>query len=131
MIYLAIPYTGIEETSFKVATAITGQLMKRGDVVFSPITHSHEVAKITELPTDWDFWERVDREFIIKCDRLLVVGIEGWKESKGVQAEIDTALRYEMPIDYLWLDHPWSKAEGMAFWSPNMKRYPRITIYES
>ena len=101
MIYLAIPYTGIEETSFKVATAITGELMKRGEHVYSPITHSHEVARVTKLPTEWAYWEKVDREFISRCDELFVVCIDGWEESTGVQAEIEIAAEFGLPVRFL------------------------------
>ena len=44
-IYLAIPFSGIEEKSFKAATEIAGLLISKGYIVFSPITHSHPINK--------------------------------------------------------------------------------------
>jgi len=100
MIYLAIPYTGIEETSHKIANAVLAELTRSGEIVFSPISHSHIMAKEFDLPAEWEFWKRIDCAFIERCDHLLVVCIDGWDESIGVKAEIDAANYYEIPISY-------------------------------
>lgn len=35
------------------------------------------------------------------CDELVVLLLPGWRESEGVQAEIDLALELDLPIRYL------------------------------
>lgn len=91
MVYLAIPYTGMEAFAFEVANKVAGELMKRGYVVFSPISHSHTIAEMCEMPTDWGFWECQDRRFIERCDEVIVICLDGWDRSRGVTAEIDFA----------------------------------------
>ena len=129
MIYLAIPYTGIEETSFSIATLITGQLMKRGHPVFSPITHSHEVAKRTQLPTSWDYWEKVDHAFLDKCDELLVVAIDGHHQSVGVQAEQEYMRKSGKPVSFMWLDEEMSELHNALFFVSHDKRFADLMIY--
>lgn len=91
-IYLCVPYTGMEELSFKMANEVAGKLMNDGHIVFSPISMSHPIAKQCGLPADWDYWKENDECFITWCDELHVACIPGWKESKGVQAEIQMAI---------------------------------------
>jgi len=105
MIYLAIPYTGQEELSYHVATHITAELSKRGEVVFSPITHSHPFTKITDLPGDWAFWGKIDREFIERSDQMWIVCMDGWKESVGVGHEQRIAKAAGIPIHKLNVYH--------------------------
>ena len=42
-IYLAIPYTGIEEESFNIANKVAARLIEDGHIVVSPISHSHSI----------------------------------------------------------------------------------------
>ena len=104
VVYLAIPYTGIESHSFEVANKVSGELMKRGYVVFSPISHSHTIAEMCEMPTDWGFWERQDREFIQRVDGLIVVCLDGWDRSRGVTAEIGFANDLDKRVRFFDVD---------------------------
>lgn len=106
-IYLAIPYSRVDkELAFKVVNIITAQLMNERNIVFSPISHSHCVAKENSLPTSWDYWEAQDRSFIEWCDEVHVVvmgkdGIRYIEESVGVQAELEIASQLHKPIKYI------------------------------
>ena len=100
MIYLAVPYTRMEDESFEAVTAYAGKLMEAGEVVYSPITHSHPIALVSNLPGSWDYWEKVDTEFISMCDNLIVLCLDGWERSTGVQAEIKIAESMGLPIEY-------------------------------
>jgi hypothetical protein len=104
-IYLAIPYTGMEELSFNTANRIAGQLMREGHIVFSPISHSHPIAKTCELPAHWDYWREADTSFLSWCDEMRVIGLNGlWQNSKGVKAELEIALKLGKPIKFIDLD---------------------------
>jgi hypothetical protein len=105
MIYLAIPYTGQEELSYHVATHIAAELSRRGEVVFSPITHSHPFTRIVDLPGDWEFWGKIDREFIERADEMWIVMLDGWKESTGIKAEQLIAKGVGIPIHTLNVYH--------------------------
>ena len=104
MIYLASPYTHpdarVRERRFQEACRASAALLRAGVVVFSPIAHSHPIANYG-LPTNWEFWERVDREYLARCDLLAVLTLPGWRESVGVQAEIQIAIELGLRIIFL------------------------------
>ncbi len=103
MIYLASPYSHpdpmVRETRFDAACRATAALIRAGHVVFSPIVHGHPLVGFG-LPTDWAFWQRHDLEFLRRCDELLVLKIDGWKKSAGVQAEIELAAALGRRVSY-------------------------------
>lgn len=104
MIYLASPYShpdqAVREQRFRAACRAAVALLRAGQLVFSPITHSHPLAQ-HGLPGNWQFWERYDREFLERCDEVVVLMLPGWKESVGVQAEIRIAGELGKPVRYL------------------------------
>lgn len=100
-LYLSIPYSGMEATSFRVANYVAGKLMEQGHTVFSPISHSHPIAAECDLHEGWEFWKRQDEPFIEWCDELCVVMLKGWKKSKGVHEEIKIAKKLGKPVQYI------------------------------
>ncbi|MGE3807078.1 MAG: DUF1937 family protein [Gemmataceae bacterium] len=104
MIYLASPYTSpdprIREHRFREACRMTAALVHAGHVVFSPVVHSHFLADYG-LPNTWAFWRGQDTVFLEKADVLVVLMLDGWRESVGVAGEIQIARELGKPIDYL------------------------------
>ena len=100
-IYVGLPYTGMEEESFKVANKATAMLMKMGNIVFSPISQNHPVAMQEEMPTEWDFWESFDTEFLKWCDALYAIKIPGWEKSTGLTAERKIAAELGKEIVFM------------------------------
>ncbi len=104
MIYLASPYShpesSVREQRFRAACVAAVRLIRVGHIVFSPITHGHSLA-LHGLPTDWRFWERFDHRQLACCDEMIVLTLDGWRESEGVQAEIRLATEFGKPIRYL------------------------------
>jgi hypothetical protein len=106
--YLASPYSHdnqhVKDHRFQVVQEVTVKLLlDAGLYAFSPIAYNHPMV-IHDLPTDWGFWEEYDKAFIDHSDGLIVLTIDGWKESVGVQAEIEYAKNLNLPIVYLSLD---------------------------
>ena len=101
MLYLASPYTHpdprVRHQRFEVACRAAAALLRAGVSVFSPIAHSHPIAKYG-VPTTWGFWQRVDQDYLRHCQALGVLKLPGWKESVGVQAEIKLAKSLGIPI---------------------------------
>jgi hypothetical protein len=60
---------------------------KKGWTVFSPITHSHPLHKIAGLSGSWDFWCKIDTDYLDCSCRIVNLELPGWKESTGVTAE--------------------------------------------
>lgn len=108
IIYLCIPYSWNPNKSFEIANKITAKLMQEGNIVFSPVSHSHSISLEMQdyLQTNHDFWMTQDIPMLKKCNELLVViiGEEGNKlvsNSKGCQSEINAANALNMPIKYI------------------------------
>jgi hypothetical protein len=106
LVYLASPYShpdpAVRQQRFELACKAAGTLMAHGMLVFSPIAHTHPIAEFCALPKGWEFWEKFDRAFISVSRALIVLTIDGWKDSTGVQAEIRIAKELGIPVDYLW-----------------------------
>lgn len=105
LVYLACPYShkdkSIEEARFQAVNKVAAKLMAEGKFIFSPISHSHPIALAGKLPGDWKFWEGYDRRVLASCDRIIVLCLEGWRTSTGVQAEIKIGDEFGIPIEYL------------------------------
>lgn len=91
-LYLASPYTHksriVQDLRHKAAEHATAHLFRLGYCVFSPIVHCHVLAAAHTMPGDFTFWQEYDQRMIDMMDILGVLQIPGWKESKGVNAEI-------------------------------------------
>lgn len=103
-IYLALPYSKHADRSFKVANRVAATLMRRGAIVFSPISHSHPLAMSTSLPASWGkFWAKQDRPLVEWADILLVIADLPTHplDSEGVRAEMDHAKKFKKPVHYI------------------------------
>jgi hypothetical protein len=95
IIYLACPYTDkdpkIRLKRFELATAAAATLVKRGCVVFSPITMTHpmDVALAGSETLGSDFWVKFDEAFMDKCSEMIILQVEGWDKSSGIKREIE------------------------------------------
>lgn len=102
--YLASPYThddlSIRLARFEAACHAAAALMRQGRIVFAPVVHSHPIAQ-HGLPLDWAYWERHDRRFLEVCDEVVVLMLDGWRQSEGVQAEIKIAQELGKPVTFV------------------------------
>lgn len=105
MIYLASPYSHryayIRERRFRAACIAAGWLMQQGEVVYSPIAHSHPIAEYCDMPKEWEFWRKQDMAMLAKASALYVLVISGTGLSRGVQAEYMEARRMGLEICFL------------------------------
>ena len=76
-------------------------LMKQEYHVFSPISHSHPIALEGDLPKGWDYWQQYDEKILQICDEMLILTIDGWKESNGITGEIKIARELGIPVGYM------------------------------
>jgi hypothetical protein len=104
-VYLAIPYTNLQEISYKAANEVAAMLIAQKICVFSPISHSHPVWKagIGIVEHSWEVWMEQDKEFVQWCDEVWVIelinhdGLGLIFKSKGVQQEIMWAEEFNKP----------------------------------
>ena len=104
-IYLACPYSHKKEEvrlfRFQQANRAALYLMKKGNIVFSPISMSHPVAVQEELPLDWEFWGVFDESFIEWCELLMILKLDGWEKSVGISNERRIAKELNKEIDFM------------------------------
>jgi hypothetical protein len=102
--YLAVPYSHedkkVELMRFEIANFVASTLMKQGEIVFSPISHTHPMVQYG-LPSDWRYWKSQDREFLDVCGRFKIVKIEGWNKSSGVTAEKERMEERGIEVEYV------------------------------
>ena len=105
MIYLASPYSHpdplIVRTRYLLTAQCTANLILKGQFVWSPIVHSHAIAERHDLPTDAAWWAEWSKDFIRRCDGILVLKIPGWEESKGVIEECRIARELNLPRGFV------------------------------
>ena len=105
LIYLAVPYTHKDPRvmweRFRQVNIVVAKLMREGKNIFSPISHMHLIAESGDLPRDWEYWKGYDIAMISRCTKMIVLRLDGWKESTGVQAEIKLAERFDIPVKYM------------------------------
>lgn len=105
LIYLASPYShqsqGVMQDRFERVCRVAARLMGEGVHLYSPIAHTHPIAVQGSLPRGWEFWEQYDRKLLAACQELWIVTLDGWKESKGVAAELKIAAEMGLPVKYI------------------------------
>jgi len=103
--YLASPYShkdpDVMQTRFWCAVETSAELIRDGRNIFSPIAHSHEMGLILGDSCNHDLWLRVDLAMLAKAKKLVVLRLEGWEQSFGVQQEIALAEALHIPIEYI------------------------------
>lgn len=109
LVYLAVPYSHsskfVRNGRFHYANRAAVALMKQGYWVFSPISHSHYIAKYLEGHEVYEAWREFDEFMIAQCSKLIVLMLPGWYLSKGVQSEIAKAQELGIPVEYHVPEH--------------------------
>ncbi len=103
LIYLAGPYShddpAVREWRYRQHAEELMFRMKRGENVFSPIVYSHFVCQEYRVGTCWETWRKLDLEILRRCTKMLVLALPGWRESRGLRAEMREAKRHGLPIE--------------------------------
>lgn len=91
MIYLAQPYSDpsleVMNDRFEAALAAVAHLVRKNQLVYSPIVHFHSVAAYHDLPRSFEFWQTMNMRMLDKADQFFVLRLPGWESSKGLTAE--------------------------------------------
>lgn len=96
IIYLACPYTHVDPLvrlrRFELATAAAATLIRKGLIVFSPITMTHPIDVVlagVDSTLGSDYWVKFDEAFMEFCSEMKILAIEGWDKSSGIKREKD------------------------------------------
>lgn len=105
MIYVASPYTHVspvvQKERYEKAMEFCAVATKNKLIVYSPVVHWHPISVRYGLPGDAAFWHKHNMEILRHCARMIVLKLQGWEVSKGVQSEISIAETLMIPIDYI------------------------------
>lgn len=104
--YLASPYTKYahgQEAAFEHASANAALLTQHGIEVYSPITHTHPLytASADLRRRDHAFWMKLDRPFMDAARGMIVLKLDGWTVSDGIQQERTIFRAAGKPIIYM------------------------------
>lgn len=101
MIYLASPYSHPDpierEARYLEAMRKLRFYVLEGIACFSPIVHSHEMAKIYNMGRAWETWATYNREMLRQCWELHILQLPGWDASEGIKIEREWARQFEIP----------------------------------
>lgn len=105
--YLASPYShpdpAVKEHRYREACRVAGKLMARGKLVFSPIAHSHPIEQHfdDQRIEGHDFWLKQDFAVLRHASEILVLRLDGWEKSFGINAEVQLAAQLGIPVHYI------------------------------
>jgi len=102
MIFVSSPYSHesarVMEKRFLLTEAFVVHCVKNlGLITFSPIVYMHKMAEINKLPTDAAFYHNFNMDMLRKCETMFELHIDGWKSSKGMEAERRVARILNIP----------------------------------
>lgn len=105
--YISNPYNGTEAEKnhrAEVAARSCALLLKRGVHAWSPIVHNHSMLKTNNIFTLEERRTVVlnfDFTLLRASSGMIVLEIDGWDRSFGVNAEIELCRKLDIPIKYL------------------------------
>lgn len=104
LVYLAAPYSSqcnytIQRRFIDINRAAA--FLFESYFVFSPISHTHPIKECSSLKGNWEFWSDYDFKMISVCDELVVLMLQDWEFSTGVNAELKIAKELGKPIRYM------------------------------
>lgn len=104
LIYLAAPYSDpckvVVQSRIVRFCQVDAELSRRGIYTVSPLL-KHLVLQHSDLPGDWNYWKSYSLTLLLKCDLMMVIMLDGWEDSVGVQGEIEICKKFNIPIEYI------------------------------
>lgn len=105
LVYVSSPYSKVADKDFlmKTVSAFTGKymLLNKGEYAVSGLLHHYAIKEEPKLGSDYKFWKEWCDLFMSRCDKVVVLTIDGWETSVGVAGEIEYAKKNNMPIVYI------------------------------
>jgi hypothetical protein len=103
--YLASPYSKYPDgldAAFEEVCRAAALLIRAGVRVYSPIAHTHPIAKYGNIdPYDHGIWLPADEPFMKKGCGLIVLRAKSWEISYGISVEIERFTEAKKPLVYM------------------------------
>jgi len=108
MIYLASPYSHpdpeVQEARYRANLAAAVALSRKGDGVFSPVAYGHALMEAGGAVLTWDAWMALDLRVLVMASEVVALLLPGWRESRGLAAEVGMADRHGIPVRHVRLE---------------------------
>ena len=109
MMYLAAPYTHtqawVREARVRVTAQVAGELARAfiHDWVFAPTLQGHAVAPHLPLyiVRDHAFWMRQCEQALAEAERMILLPLPGWLQSKGIRQELQFCWSHGIRVTML------------------------------
>jgi hypothetical protein len=106
--YLATPYSHpdpkIRQDRWLAVSRAAAYLIGSGLIVLSPISMGHPInvrGASLGLSADFAAWRETNMSMLRASNLLIILTLDGWRESVGVAAETDAARELGIPISHL------------------------------
>jgi hypothetical protein len=108
-IFLASPYTHEDKEvmafRYEAALETTARLIREGNIVFSPIVHSHPIAIAYDLPKDYKFWQAYTNSFILHwAEHFSILCLNDWQNSVGLLDEFNLAMKVRLSFSFIHME---------------------------
>lgn len=104
MIYISAPYNHkdklVIEKRMEAVYKKFAELMMSGHIPVTPLM-AHAVIERHPVPLSSEFWEEYSITLLSKCNRMVVLLLDGWEESTGVQYEIAYCMKNGISFEYV------------------------------
>lgn len=125
MLYLACPYADedpvVRARRMHAVDVVLQRAVEAGVCVYSPLNH---LDRISTRP--YRRYYRHGLQMLRRADAVVVVKLEGWQSSTGVQLEIRAAERFGLEVIYLddyWVRTDWPRPRHIADGLRRVLRY--------
>lgn len=104
LFYLAQPYwhddVTIRNYRTRAAEVTLGYLGQHNVRCFSPIAHwaAAKTYMADNTKGNHAFWMFQDLPMLVRCDAMLILPLEGWQESRGLDEELRWAYAHSIPV---------------------------------
>ena len=103
--YLGSPYSrylaGID-AAYEDVCHERGLLVQNGVACFSPVIHSHPVARYCDMdPYDYAIWMPSEAPIMDCAKGLIVLMLDGWENSDGLKQEMRFFREKKLPIVFM------------------------------
>lgn len=102
LIYVAAPYYDVDkeviQRRMETVYSFIGTRFKEGEHPITPL-FMHEVVLRHDLPGDYLFWEHYCLNILKRCNKMVVLKMDGWDRSRGVAGEIAFCESNNIPYE--------------------------------